>query len=110
MYELLMDIYPSAWVDQTNHNGGYPPTCRMDNHHLSSLRKCKIRDSGNWDITNTYINHALYILVKALSQVLYDKIQHKGWGQVANAARGKAECCICQGTPPCMLYFIVQHK
>ena len=32
-----------------------------------------------------------YILVKAPLQVLYDKIQHKGWGQVANTAQGEVQ-------------------
>ena len=50
------------------------------------------------------------ILVKAPLRVLYDKIQHEGWGRVANAARGEAECCICHETTPRVLYFIVQHK
>ena len=50
---------------------------------------------------------ALYILVKA---VLYDKIQHEGWGRVANTAQGEAECCISHETPPRVLYFIVQHE
>ena len=52
----------------------------------------------------------LYILVKAPLRVLYDKIQHEGWGRVANTARGEAECCICHETPPRVLYFIVQHE
>ena len=52
----------------------------------------------------------LYILVKAPLRVLYDKIQHEGWGWVANTARGEAECCICHKTTPRVLYFIVQHK
>ena len=43
-------------------------------------------------------------------QVLYDKIQHEGWGRVANTARGEAECCICHETVPRVLYFIVQHE
>ena len=30
--------------------------------------------------------------MKAPLRVLYDKIQHEGWGQVANTAQGKAEC------------------
>ena len=42
--------------------------------------------------------------------MLYNKIQHKGWGQVANIARGKVECCICHETTPRVLYFIVQHE
>ena len=37
----------------------------------------------------------LYMLVKAPLRTLYDKIQHEGWGQVANTAQGEAECCIC---------------
>ena len=40
------------------------------------------------------------ILVKAPLRVLYDKIQHEGWGRVANTARGEAECCICHKTTP----------
>ena len=32
--------------------------------------------------------------------MLYDKIQHEGWGRVANTTRGEAECC----------YFIIQHE
>ena len=28
-----------------------------------------------------------------------DKIQHKGWGGVANTDRGEAECYICHKTP-----------
>ena len=55
-------------------------------------------------------NIAQYILVKAPLRVLYDKIQHEGWGRVANTARGEAECCICHKTTPRVLYFIVQHK
>ena len=51
-----------------------------------------------------------YILVKAPLRVLYDKIQHEGWGRVANTAQGEAECCICNETPPLVLYFIVQHE
>ena len=58
-------------------------------------------------LTNT--GHLL-ILVKALLQVLYDKTQHEEWGQVADTARGKAECCICHETPPQVLYFIIQHE
>ena len=42
--------------------------------------------------------------------MLYDKIQHEGWGRVANTARGEAECCICHETTPRVLYFIVQHE
>ena len=42
--------------------------------------------------------------------MLYEKIQHEGWGRVANTARGEAECCICHETPPRVLYFIVQHE
>ena len=42
--------------------------------------------------------------------MLYDKIQHEGWGRVENTARGEAECCICHKTTPRVLYFIVQHK
>ena len=34
---------------------------------------------------------------------------NKGWGRVANTARGKAECCICHETPPCVLYFILLY-
>ena len=30
-----------------------------------------------------------YILVKAPLRVLYNKIQHEGWGRVANTARGE---------------------
>ena len=41
---------------------------------------------------------------------LDDKIQHEGWGRVANTAQGEAECCICHKTTPRVLYFIVQHK
>ena len=52
----------------------------------------------------------LYILGKAPLQVLYDKIQHKGWNPVANTAWGEAECCICHKTPPRVLYFIIQHE
>ena len=40
------------------------------------------------------------MLVKAPLQVLYDKIQHEGWGRVANTARGEAECYICYEIPP----------
>ena len=50
------------------------------------------------------------MLVKAPLRVLYDKIQHDEWGQVANTARGEAECCICHETPPIVMYFIVQHE
>ena len=45
-----------------------------------------------------------YILVKAPLRVLYEKIQHEGWGRVANTARGKHEymvllliCWFCVG-------------
>ena len=47
---------------------------------------------------------AKYILVKAPLRVLYDKIQHEGWGRVANTARGEAEYCICHKTTPRVLY------
>ena len=50
------------------------------------------------------------ILVKAPLRVLYNKIQHEAWGQVANTAWGKAKCCVCHETPPQMLCFIIQHK
>ena len=56
------------------------------------------------------ISFKFYILVKAPLRVLYDKIQHEGWGRVANTARGEAECCICHETTPRVLYFIVQHE
>ena len=61
---------------------------------------------------HTYIHTYIHILaiVKAPLRVLYDKIQHEGWGLVANTARGEAECCICHETPPRVLYFIVQHE
>ena len=42
--------------------------------------------------------------------MLYDKIQHEGWGRVANTARGEAECYICYEIPPRVLYFIIQHE
>ena len=51
-----------------------------------------------------------FILVKAPLRVLYDKIQHEGWGRVANTARGEAECFICHKTTPRVLYFIIQHS
>ena len=38
------------------------------------------------------------------------KIQHSGWGFVANTALGFASCCICHSTLPLVLYFIVQHE
>ena len=57
-----------------------------------------------------YVCMYIDILVKAPLRVLYDKIQHEGWGRVANTARGEAECCICHETTPQVLYFIVQHE
>ena len=47
----------------------------------------------------------IYILVKALSQVLYNKKQHEGWGFMANTALGKQQeytvllliCWVCVG-------------
>ena len=52
----------------------------------------------------------LPILVKAPLRVLYNKIQHERWGQVANTALGFASCCICHETLPGVLYVIVQHE
>ena len=44
-------------------------------------------------ILATLLKLCLYMLVKASIQVLYDKVQHLGWGQVANTALGKH--CLC---------------
>ena len=41
--------------------------------------------------------------------MLYEKYNIRG-SRVANAARGEAECCICQETSSRVLYFIVQHE
>ena len=44
-------------------------------------------------------------LVKAPFTRDVRKIQHSGWGLVANTALGFASCCICHSTPPLVLYF-----
>ena len=44
------------------------------------------------------------MLVKAPLRVLYDKIQHEGWGRVANTARGEVLYLPRDPTPNAVFY------
>ena len=91
------------WVHSLNLNSWI---CTKNDH----CKKGNASDYNNYHQLYPISHHTYYILVKAPLRVLYDKIQHEGWGRVANTARGEAECCTCHETTPRVLYFIVQHE
>ena len=98
---FLMQVKPALMAC-----GQHVPTAR-ENIHTHKLLQYTYYSYILLTLLQLYItvNYSwLCFIVKALPCVW--KMQHKGLCQEANAARGKAKCCIFLETPPSTVFFI----